>query len=103
MERVMVGYKVKADRADENLAFIRAVFKELEDTRPEGLSYASFQLDDGLSFIHIASFEPEQGRNPMLKTASFQRFIADIRERCEEPPMATALFEVGSYGFFGHK
>lgn len=97
---VMVGYKVKADRAAENDFLLQAVFDELKATQPEGLSYASFKLDDGLSFLHIASIETEDGSNPLRATASFQNFIANIRDRCEEAPMATSLFEVASYRFF---
>ena len=34
MKRVMVRYKVKPDRADENEAYIRGVFAELLENEP---------------------------------------------------------------------
>ena len=52
--KMMVRYKVKADRAEENAAYIQRVFEELAQTQPEGLRYASFRQNDGVSFVHIA-------------------------------------------------
>ena len=97
---VMVRYKVKADRAAENEALIREVFKELEANAPEGLSYASFKLEDGVSFVHVASIETEDGSNPLAATEAFQKFAGDIKERCDEPPVPVTLSEIGSFRFF---
>lgn len=99
MKRVMVRYKVKPDRAEENEQFIRAVFAELESTSPDGIRYASFKLEDGASFVHIASVETEP--NPLPELAAFKAFTADIRERCDEPPVVVELSEIGSYRLFG--
>ena len=98
MKKVLVRYKVKADKAAENEAFIRAVFEELKETGPDGIRYASFKQADGVSFVHIASIEAE--RNPLAETAAFKAFQADIRDRCEEPPVAVDLDEIGSYRVF---
>ncbi len=100
MKRVMVRYKVKADRAAENEDYIRKVFEELKQTGPEGLRYASFKQDDGLSFVHIVSIETEQGHNPLAESPAFKAFQAEIKDRCQEPPVAVELNEVGSYRFF---
>ena len=99
MRRVMVRYKVKPDRAAENEELVRAVYAELERTQPAGFRYATFKLDDGVSFVHVASTEP--GRNPLADVAAFGRFQAEIGDRCEEAPVVTELREVGSYRFFG--
>jgi hypothetical protein len=102
MKRVLVQYKVKADKAAENEAFIRAVFEELKQSSPEGLRYASFKLDDGLRFVHIASIETDDGNNPLSESAAFKVFQAEIRDRCEEPPVAVDLNDIGSYRLFGN-
>jgi len=34
----MVRYRVKPERAAENVELVRAVYDELHETRPEGLS-----------------------------------------------------------------
>jgi hypothetical protein len=99
MKRVMVRYKVKPGRAEENEALVRAVYEELAAADPGGLRYATFAFEDGVSFAHIA--ETEEGRNPLSDTAAFKEFQKDIAERCDEPPVVTELREVGSYRFFG--
>ena len=103
METTIVRYKVKADQAEANKAFIRRVFDELDAQRPDGLRYVSFSLDDGLSFVHIAVVESDDGGNPLPGIAAFKEFIADIKERCEEPPVASSADIVGSYRLFWQK
>ncbi len=95
MRQVMVRYKVKPDRAAENEALVRAVYEELAASEPEGLRYATYRLEDGVSFVHLATFDGEH--NPLAETAAFARFQADVRDRCEQPPVVTELHEVGSY------
>jgi hypothetical protein len=100
MKRVMVRYKLKADRVEENKQLVKAIFEELNAKRPEGLQYASFGFPDGVSFVHIASIETADGKNPLSVTEAFPLFTKDIKDRCEEPPVAIDLTEVGSYNFF---
>ena len=91
MRRVLVRYKVKPDQAAANAELVRAVYEELARTRPAAFRYATFQLDDGVSFMHLASQESDA--NPLTESAAFQRF--------QEPPVVAELTEVGSYNFFG--
>ena len=101
MKRVLVRYKVKPDRAEENAEYVRKVFAELKKTGPEGIRYATFKLDDGVSFVHVASIETDDGHNPLGDSPAFKAFQAEIKERCEEPPVAVDLHEIGSYRLFG--
>ena len=101
MKRVIVQYKVKADRAAENEAYISKVFEELKQTTPDGIRYATFKQSDGVSFVHIASVETEDGNNPLGESQAFKAFQAEIKDRCEEPPVAVDLQEIGSYRFMG--
>ena len=94
----MVRYKVKADRADENVALVQAVYEQLNRERPAGLHYATFRLPDGVSFMHVV-YETEQPGSILGKVAAFQAFSADIASRCDEPPVATEITPVGSYAF----
>ena len=100
MPNVVVQYKVKPERADENQHLIERVFAELVEAAPEGIRYASFRLEDGVSFVHIASIETEDGSNPLTTIEAFASFTRDIGERCEEPPAAQGAESVGSYGLF---
>jgi quinol monooxygenase YgiN len=93
----MVRYKVKPDRVAENEALVRAVYDELQRVAPTGLRYATFRLDDGVTFTHLAIVDTEDGQTPLSKLPAFQRFQENIRERCDEPPDATQLETIGSY------
>lgn len=99
MRRIMVRYKVKVDKAAENVAFIEKVFEQLKREQPSGLRYASFKQPDGVSFVHLV--EMPDGSNPLGELQAFKDFTAKIKERCDEPPVPAELTEVGSYRFFG--
>ncbi len=103
MKTTIVRYKVKADRADENRDYIRRVFQALDAHRPAGLRYVSFNLEDGVSFVHIAVIEDEAAGNPLSEISAFKTFVAEIKDRCEEPPVATTADIVGSYRLFWEK
>jgi hypothetical protein len=100
MSKVIVRYKVKKDRAEENIDYINRVFDALKQASPSGLRYASFVLEDGLSFIHIASIETADGSNPLTGLAEFQAFVEDISSRCDEPPRPSVVEMLGSYRVF---
>lgn len=92
----MVRYKVRADRADENVALVEAVYAQLNRERPEGLHYATFRLPDGVSFMHVVVESDQPGR-VLNELAAFRAFATDIESRCDEPPVATEITLVGSY------
>jgi len=96
MRHVMVRYTTKPDQADENARLIETVFEHLKREAPPGLSYTSFRLDDGVSFVHVASME-DGNHNPLTQLAAFKAFTAGIRERCDVQPVTTVLEEVGRY------
>ena len=98
MTGVIVRYRVKPDRAEENSELVRAVYAELSAQQPPGFKYTTFVQDDGVSFVHIA-FADDGVQPPLPQLAAFQRFTAAIAERCDEPPQTTKLATViGSYG-----
>jgi hypothetical protein len=94
----MVRYKVQPGRGDENEALVKSVYEELGRRRPDGLHYATFRLPDGVSFMHVV-FETDQPGRILGEVAAFKAFSADIEARCDEPPVATGITLVGSYGF----
>ena len=101
MTQVLVRYKIKPEHAAENERLVRAVYDELQRTEPGGFHYATFQLDDGVSFVHLASHDSEDGRSPLSEVQAFQRFQEHIDDRCEEGPVVSSLREIGSYRFLG--
>lgn len=98
MRRIMVRYRVKADRVAENEAAVRAVYAELAQARPQGLRYATFRMADGATFVHIAEHDDP---NPLAQVEAFRRFTASVRDRCEDGPESSELTEIGSYRFSG--
>ncbi len=101
MKRIMVRYKIKPGQADENQRLVEQVYVELQRNAPAGLRYATFKQNDGVSFVHIVSIETESGDNPLSQLPAFKAFQAQIKERCEEPPVVIDFEEVGSYHFWG--
>ena len=63
MRRVMVRYTVKPGQEAVNEKLARAVYDELHQTQPAGLQYATFRLDDGRTFVHVA-FDETPARPP---------------------------------------
>jgi hypothetical protein len=97
MSSTVVRYKTKPERADENQALVEAVFAELAETAPAGLTYESYRLADGVSFVHVASIDTDGGSNPLTSTPAFATFLQDIADRCSEPPVAVGANKIGAY------
>ncbi len=96
MDRIMIRYKVKPDQVERHLELLHAVYQELESTQPDGLRYATFRLEDGVSFVEFALGADLPGPLPRLE--AFRRYRANLEERCDER-VATELHEAGSYRF----
>jgi len=94
MKKVVVRYKTKPDRADENQALVKSVFKERRKATP-AVRYAAFRLEGGVTFAHVAFIEGDQ--NPLGEVAAFKEFQREIGDRCEEPPATQAATVVGSF------
>jgi hypothetical protein len=95
----LVRYRVKPDRVEENASLIEGVYAELDALQPEGFRYMTVVLDDGVSFVHLAT-TADGAVAPLPDLPAFQRFVAEIADRCDEPPQTTRVGRaVGSYGF----
>ena len=96
MKQLMIRYTVRPDRAEENVRLISSVFESLDRSAPAGLRYSSYRLDDGVTFVHIVSMA-DPANNPLRALEAFHAFTAGIADRCEIPPVTTALHEVGHF------
>jgi hypothetical protein len=97
MKQTLIQYRVKPGRAAENEGLIRAVFEELRAAAPDGVRYAAFRLEDGLSFAHLVSVESAEARDRLRGLAAFKAFAANARDRCDVEPSSQPLLVVGSY------
>jgi hypothetical protein len=95
MRQVLIRYRLKPDQVERNEELVRAVYEELDRAAPAGFRYATFKLEDGVSFMHIS--ESEGDESPLAGMAAAQEFQREIADRCDEPPVITQLTEVGSY------
>ena len=101
MTHVMVRYRVKPAQVEENVELVRAVYDELRRTEPRGLRYATFRLDDGVSFVHLAVTETENAGSPLSKLKAFQEFQRNIEDRTEQAPVVTRLELIGAFRLVG--
>ena len=101
MQHVMIRYTVKPECVADNERLVEQVFAELARTAPAGIQYASFKLDDGVTFVHVHSHDFSAGPSPVHSLSAFTAFREGIAERCDVAPVRTPLHEVGSYGFTG--
>jgi len=99
---VIVRYKLKPGRVEENERLIKAVYRELRQVSPEGFNYATFKMEDGLSFTHFVVNETDGGA-PLQSLPAFKKFQEGIKDRCDELPLVSHVTEIGSYGFFAGK
>ena len=95
-QRTIVRYRVKPGEEEVNAEHVRAVYRELAEARPEGFRYATYRLEDGRTFVHMAVQEGE-GEFPLRSLASFREFREGLDGRCEEGPEVTLAEELGSY------
>lgn len=100
MAGVVVTYRTVPDAAEENARLVEAVFAELTERDPGGIRYATFRLDDGVSFVHAALLD-DGVPNPLQGNAAFAAFQRDLGARVEAPPVASGATLVGAYRLFG--
>jgi hypothetical protein len=91
----IIRYTTKPEHADENARLIRNVFAALADTKPDGVHYAAFRLDDGVSFTHVVTVDGDT--NPLNEVPAFAEFQADIMNRVVAPPVTVTTTVVGNY------
>ena len=101
MNPVLVRYTTRPDTAEENQRLVERVFAELHATGPVGLRYATFRLDDGVTFVHVVGLDGDVA--PLRRTTAFGEFQTGIRQRVVgriEPAGATL---VGAYRFLSDR
>jgi hypothetical protein len=96
-KRLVTRYATRsAEAADENQRRIEGVFTELEDTKPDNVSYIVLRLADN-SFLHVSFHNHGEDENPIGSTAAFAHFQdghADRRQGGVDQQTATL---VGAY------
>src|SRR4051812_8063381 len=98
MSAVIVRYRVKPGRSEENAELVRAVYRELAAQQPPGFRYTTYLHEEGVTFVPVP-FRRAGQEAPLPPMPAFQRFQRDLAERCDEAPQVTRLEElIGSHG-----
>jgi hypothetical protein len=95
MKWTVVRYRAKTEEADHNQRLSAAVFGELQERKPAGLSYMVLRLADG-TFVHIASVA--DGAKPLSALETFRAFRNGVEDRCMDAPQVAEATLVGRYG-----
>jgi hypothetical protein len=98
MSQFLIRYRTKPHQAAANEELVRAVFAELHDAQPDGLSYATFRLADQVTFLHLV--QAAQDPSPLVAVKAFGEFQAGAADRCDQLPVREQLTEIGSYRLF---
>jgi len=97
MTATVVRYQTKPERADENQELIEAVFADLDQRGSHGFTYQVFRLEDGVSFVHVVIEHDVDDPDSLNDVPAFQRFVADIADRCDVAPLALGATVVGRH------
>jgi hypothetical protein len=84
-------WSISSSDTRSNAELVRAVYDELQQANPDGFRYATFQLDDGLTF-HPRRRPGGRRSDPLPELEAFRRFRADVHERCDEGPIASSTW-----------
>jgi hypothetical protein len=71
MTTLIITYRPRPDRAEENQRLVEAVYAELADRTPPGFWYTTVRLDDG-RFVHLAEIEGDNPSRPALRSPPFR-------------------------------
>lgn len=97
MISVMVTYKVKPDRVEENEELVRNVYAGLDEVGAPGVHYGTFKKEDGQTFVHMAFFSSPENQAVLSNLSAFQEFQKDIADRCEIPPNPEPLTPIAAH------
>ena len=100
MSVMMLRQRVKDGTVEEAEAAVRDMFAALNRVRPEGLRYASTRVVGGATFV--ALFELAEGiEDPRPAIPEYARFLEQLKDWVDGPPVIERLDVVGSYNLFG--
>lgn len=100
LEHTVVRYTVKPGLEGRNADLVGAVYRELEEAAPAGFHYATFRLEGGRVFVHVASDDGD-GDFPLTGLPAFREFREGLEDRCEEGPIVSRAEKIGGYRSVG--
>lgn len=95
MLRAMIRWTVHVSQVEVETRLLAELYEEMARLQPDGLSYDTYVLEDGVTFVAIA--EMRDGLGVLGTVPAFQRYRRDLEARCEHPPVVTVLQPTGIY------
>ena len=97
-KRLVTRYRASStEAADENQRRVEGVFAELEQNKPDNVSYLVFRLADD-SFVHVSFHNHSDDEvNPISSTVAFSHFQDGHGERREGGVDQQTATLVGAY------
>ena len=92
MPRMLVRYRAKPEKIDENERLIGSVFRELHAKAPKDVRYLVLRLSDG-TFCHLV----EDGSKTVASLDAFAAFRRGGEERRLDEPQQLEVSVVGNY------
>lgn len=95
MPKVLIRYTARPSEVSENTQLLKAFIDELRSTTPAELTYETYLMEDGLTFVHIV--DSNTGPAPFRDLATYRNHRDTVTSRCTSPPEMIALSEIGTY------
>ena len=103
MNCVRVRYTVRPEFVETNKANIARVMADVRALNDDGVRYATFLLDDGVTFFHLGFYADDAAQAKQTGLDSFKQFQQALRgSGLVSPPQPEKLTLVASgYDLFG--
>jgi hypothetical protein len=92
MQRMLVRYRAKPEKIEENQRLIGEVFRELHAKSPKDVRYLVLKLSDG-TFCHLV----EDGSKTIPSLEAFAAFRRGGEERRIDEPQQLEATVIGNY------
>jgi len=100
MSVMLLHQKVRDGSVEQAEDAVRDLFATLDRVRPEGIRYASTRVSDSSTFVIL--LELADGiEDPRSAIPEYERFLEQLKDWVEGPPVIEQLDVVGSYNLFG--
>src|SRR5215831_3570985 len=100
MSVMLLRQKVKDASVEQAEAAARDLFATLDRVRPAGIRYASTRVADSSTFVALLELA-EGSEDPRPAIPEFARFLEQLKDWVDGPPVIEQLDVVGSYNLFG--
>ncbi len=96
MSHVRITYKVSTDKVEENIAAVQKFISAVKAKGDADYSYRSYQLNDGVTFMHVFWMSDESAKARFQGLPEFKEFADGLRSRALEQPSVVPMELVGA-------